>query len=221
MKTVRVSRTINLFVLILVTLSFFSCQTEEIETQEEAASEKLLLNYLVDELGFEKSKIEDKGALFLIDGTIEFYKNDFDATKKDEVINEKASTRTIYRFLLDQNGRHYYRTSFTNQYTYEGTLGRLHTSRVSGTVALHHIKHISRADQLLTRNRNEVTINNNPWFYDGIWGYIYTGSASGRQPVYRYYSSTLRNHFYTINYNELRSGGNGYRYEGIVGYTLR
>ncbi len=213
---------------ILLFISFISCESEiedVTNTQIEISNEQKLLNYLLNELEFESSMIEDKGDAFLVDGVIEFPKKDFETTNKLDVTHSSKSTfKTIHRHRVSRrSSNHFYRTTRVSGFPYEGITGRVLNSGASGTVPLYYFENVFTKDGLFTRNRAEVPNLNAPWSGNPNrpFGYIYTRSASGRQPLYRYYSSRINDHFYTQNYSELGSGRDGYIFEGILGYTLR
>lgn len=112
----------------------------------------------------------------------------------------------FYTIQLSEKGS----TEFWN-YSFQTVTGFVHTSQVSGTIALHRYYNESAKDHAL-KTGNMGT----GWRRERTY-YIYPSSGTNRAPLYEFYNASRKDHYYGTSLT-FSSGGEGYVNQGIVGY---
>ncbi len=129
----------------------------------------------------------------------------------------------LYRYYRGgAKANHFYTTTRGSYggYVYEGVVGKIYKTQISGTVPLYSYYNSSIVDHFYTTNFNELGNGAHGWRREGNLGYVYRSGGNGRLPLYRFWNITVGDHFYTTNRNE---GNNapGYAYEGVACYIVR
>ena len=149
-----------------------------------------------------------------------------------------AGTVPFYRYW---NGRdHFYTTNIheigtaipghlgKHGYRSEGTAGRIHDTRVWGSVPLY--RYWNGREHFYTTNHHEIgttvpgVTGKHGYKSEGIAGYCFPhqkcGRHDARKPLYRAYNHKSRDHFYTTNVHEMAraTSPTAYTFEGIACY---
>ena len=143
-----------------------------------------------------------------------------------DILSATPSTYTaLYRWYNSGNGDHFYTTDPNGElapssgYTYEGIVGYIATSQISGTAALYRWYNSGNGDHFYTTDPNGELAPSSGYTYEGIVGYIATSQISGTAALYRWYNSGNGDHFYTTDPSGELAPSGGYTSEGITGYV--
>ena len=148
-----------------------------------------------------------------------------------------AGTVPFYRYW---NGRdHFYTTNIheigtaipghlgRHGYRSEGITGRIHDTRVWGSVPLYRYFNGRSGDHFYTTNHHEIgttvpgVTGKHRYKSEGIAGYCFPyqkHTYDARRPLYRAYNHKSGDHFYTLSANEI-ARATGWTFEGITCYV--
>lgn len=141
--------------------------------------------YSIMHYQFFKEETEDKKS----------YPNNVDLSAQDIKSVSALYPQDGWKYLFDNSNRIQgcYRTDTKgDRIVLTAPLGKIFTSKRSGTVALKHYFHAGVKDNLYTISDE---VKNVPgWECKGTIGYVYNTPGTDRIPVVRYYSSKFNNH---------------------------